>query len=191
MIAGQFAVDALVVFAIRNSVRVQVDEAAVVLGQFLFDDVCLDGHAKVIRLPREIRGDVIILVLFEGRIAEVAPQNSRQAQFVRQCEGLRDLDDFAMRIVRAEIDGRADRRRAHIVRFLDRPKQNLLETVGIGQQFVVIDLHDERNLMRVLARHHPQRAKRGGDRVAPALDGQLDNVFGIEVIGVFGETGAA
>ena len=96
-----------------------------------------------------------------------------------------------MRIIRAEINRRADCRRAHIVRFLDRAKQDLLEAIWISQQFIMIDLYDERNFMRVLARHNAQHTKRGCDCIASAFDGELDNVFGIEVIGVFREACAA
>ncbi len=43
MIAGQFAVDALVQFAVGAVARVQGQEAAVVLGQFLLDDIRFDA----------------------------------------------------------------------------------------------------------------------------------------------------
>ena len=60
MIAGQFGVNAFVEFAVAGTAGVERLEAAVVLGQFLLDDVRLDRHAQMIRLAGEVGGDVII-----------------------------------------------------------------------------------------------------------------------------------
>ena len=49
----------------------------------------------------------------------------------------------------------------------------------------MVDLHDERDLVRVLARAPtPSTPKRRGDGVAAALDRELDDVLGVEVVGV-------
>ncbi len=84
--------------------------------------------AEVIRLPRQIGGDVIILVCLEALIAQVTPQDGRHPEFMRQCERFCNLDQLAMRIIRAEIDRRADGRGAHIVRLLDGTEQDLLDS---------------------------------------------------------------
>ncbi len=71
-----------------------------------------------------------------------------------------------------------------------RAEQDLVELVRVGEELVVVDLHDERDLVRVPARHRAQHAQRGGHRVAAALDGELHDVLGVEVGGVLGEGGA-
>ena len=72
--------------------------------------------------------------------------------------------------VRAEVDGGADGRRAHVVGCFDRAEQNLVELVGVGEQLVVVDLHEERDLVGVLAGDRAEHAEGGGDGVAAALD---------------------
>ena len=44
-------------------------------------------------------------------------------------------------------------------------------------QLVVVHLHDERDLVRVLPRHRAEHAERRGHRVAAALDRELDDVL--------------
>src|SRR5581483_2508908 len=74
---------------------------------------------------------------------------------------------------------------------LDRAEQDLFKVVRIGQEFVVIDFDDKGNLVGVLPRHHAEHAKGGSDGVAAAFDGEADDVFGVKVIGILGEAGAA
>jgi hypothetical protein len=52
MVTCKLGVNALIKLAIAGTSGVQGFEAAVVLGQFLFDDIRLDGDAEVISLPR-------------------------------------------------------------------------------------------------------------------------------------------
>ena len=87
------------------------------------------------------------------------------------------FDDLTRRFVRAEINRGADCRRAHVVRLLHLSKHHLVELVRIGEQFVVIDLHNERNLMGIFSRDDSQHAECRRNRVAAAFDGQLDDVF--------------
>ena len=54
----------------------------------------------------------------------------------------------------------------------------------------MVQLHEERNLVRVFAGHRAEHAERGGDGVAAAFHGELHDVFGIEIIGVFREARA-
>jgi hypothetical protein len=54
----------------------------------------------------------------------------------------------------------------------------------------VVDLHNEGDLVRVLARHHAQHAEGRGHRVAAAFDSELHDVFRIEVDRVLREAGA-
>ena len=164
--------------------------AAVVLRKLLLDDVGLDGHAEVIGLTGEVGRDVIVLVLLERGIAQVAPQHRRQPLIVRHGECLADLDDLAPALLRPEVDRGADRRRAHVHRLLHRPEQDLVELVGNREQLVVVDLDDERNLVGVLPGADAQDAERRGHGVAAAFDRQPHDVLGIEVIRVLREAGA-
>ncbi len=74
---------------------------------------------------------------------------------MRERKCLRDLDQFAMRIIGAKINRSADGGCAHIIGLFDRAKQNLLKVVWISQQFIMIDLHQEWNFMCILASHNP------------------------------------
>ena len=82
---------------------------------------------------------------------------------------------------------RADGCRAHVPRLLYRPEHDLVVLVGIRQQFIVVDLHDERNPVRIFTRHRPQHTERRGYRVAAAFDGEFDDLGRVEIIRVLGE----
>ena len=60
-------------------------------------------------------------------------------------------------------------------------EHDLVELVRVGQELVVVDLDDERNVVRVLARHRAEHAEGRRDGVAAALDGELDDVLRVEV----------
>ena len=55
----------------------------------------------------------------------------------------------------------------------------------------MVDLHHERNLVRVLARHRAQYAQRRGHCIAAAFNRQFDDVLGVKVRGVLRERRAA
>src|SRR5512132_2274726 len=57
------------------------------------------------------------------------------------------------------------------------------------EQLAVVHLHDERDPVGVGAGHRPEDPERGGDGVAAALDRQLDDVAGVEVLRVGGKAG--
>ena len=54
----------------------------------------------------------------------------------------------------------------------------------------MVQFNQKRNFVRVLARDGAEHAERGGHRVAPTLDGELDDVLRIEVFGIRREAGA-
>ena len=74
---------------------------------------------------------------------------------------------------------------------LNGAEDHLVEAIGESKQFIVIDLHDERNLVGVLAGDRAENAECGSDGVAAAFDGQLDDVAAVEIIGIFREARAA
>ena len=187
MVGGEFAVDALIEFAVAGSAGVEGFEAAVVFGEFLLDDVGLDGDAEVVGLAGEVGGEVVVLVLLEGVVAEVAPEHGGHAEFVGAVEGFGDFDDLAAGVIRAEVYGCPDRDGTHVPGLFDLGEHDLVGLVGVGQEFVVVDLDHEGDLVGVLAANHAKDAEGGTDGVASAFDGELDNVFGVEVGGVFGK----
>ncbi len=177
MIAREFRIDALVKFPVARVAHVQRLVAAVVLGQLLLDDVRFNRHAQMIGLTRQVRGEVIVLILLEGVVTHIAPQNRSHPQFVRVRERPADFHDLPVALIGPEVDGRPDRRRAQVMPRLHVGEEYLIKFIRVGQQFVVIDLHDERNFVRVLAATEPRIPKSGCHRVATALDHQAKQYF--------------
>src|ERR1043165_1091690 len=181
VVARQVCVNLRVGLAVR-AFDVERVVAAVSFGQLLLDDVRLDGDAKVVGLPREVCGGVhVALFGLELRVAQVAPENRRHAELVREREGVGDLDELAARLFGAEVDGRAHGGSAEVVCLLDRAEQDLVELVRVGQKLVVVDLDDEGNLVRVLARDRAEHAEGRSAGVAAALNRQPHDVLRVEV----------
>src|SRR6202158_5811140 len=152
MIAGQVRVDAFVELAVAGIAHVEGLIAAVIFGELLLDDVGFDGDAEMIGLAGEIGGEMIVLVLLKGVVAEIAPENGGHAELVGLREGLADFHDLAAALVGTEIDGSADSGCAHIVGLLHGAEENLIGPVRVGQQLIVIYLYDEGNFGSVFAR---------------------------------------
>src|SRR6266851_1193889 len=106
MIAAEVGVDAFVELAVAGIAHVQRGIAAVIFRELLLDDVRLDGHAEMVGLAGEVGGEVIVLVLLESAVAEIAPEDGGHAELVRVREGLADLHDLAATLIGTEIDGR-------------------------------------------------------------------------------------
>src|SRR3954449_5906882 len=182
MVGRELRVDALVDLAVARLLRPDRLVAAVVLRELLLDDVRLDRDAEVVGLAGQVGGGVVVgAVDLEAGAAQVAPQHGEHAELVGLLEGLADLLDLAAALRRAEVDRRADADRAHVPRALDAREHRLVVLVRIAQQLVVVELEDERQLVRVRAADGAEDAERRGDRVAAALDREADEVLGIEV----------
>src|ERR1700730_15956407 len=83
VVGGQLLVNEL-----GGPAELQGVEAAVVLGQLMFDDVGLDRDAQVVRLARQVSCEVVVdAVTVEGRVAEVAPEHGGHAELVPLVEG--------------------------------------------------------------------------------------------------------
>ena len=142
----------------------------------------------MVGLTGEVGRDVIVdAVLLERRVAQVAPQHGEHAHLVRSGEGLADLVQLARRLLGSEVDRRADTGGAQVVGLLDRAEHHLVELVRVGEQLVVVELDDERDAVRVAARHHAEHTERRGNGVAAAGDCQLDDVLRVEVARVGSE----
>src|SRR6266581_6066387 len=191
MIAAKVGVDALVEFAVAGIAHVEGLVAAVIFRELLLDDVGFDGYAEMVGLAGEVGGEMIVLVLLEGAVAEVAPEDGGHAELMGVREGLADFDDLASALIGSEIDGGANGGSTEVVGLLHGAEENLIGLVGKRQQFVVIHLHDEGNFVGVLARDRAEHAVSGGHGVAATFDGQLDDVAAVEIIGIFREARSA
>src|SRR5258708_3872341 len=191
MIAVEFGVDALVEFAVTGVADVERGIAAVIFGELLLDDIGLDGDAEMVGLAGQVGGEVIVLVLFEGVVAEVAPEDGGHAELVSMGEGLADFDDLAAALVGAEINRGTNGGCAHVVSLLDGAEKNLVGLIGEGEQLVVIHFDDEGNFVGIQAGNGAEDAEGGGDGGAAAFDGELDDVAAVKIIGILGEAGAA
>ena len=129
----------------------------------------------------------VLLLGLERGVAQVAPQDGGHAQLMGVVEGLGDLLNLARGLVAAEVNGGPDCDGAHVPRLLHGGEHHLVVFVGVGQQLVVVQLQDERDLVRVAPRDRPQDAQRAGDGAASRLHGELDDVLGVEVDRVRGK----
>ena len=185
VVARQVRVDLLVRLPVRPAVLVEHVVAAVVLGQLLLDDVGLDRHAEVVGLAAEVGGQVVVgAVHDERRVAQVAPQHGEHPELMGLLEQLGDLHDLPAAVVGAEVDRRADAGGAHVPRALDAAELHLVVLVRVREQLVVVELHDQGELVRPLAADRAEDAERRGERVAAAVDGEAHEVLGVEVGGV-------
>ena len=75
-------------------------------------------------------------------------------------ERLADLLIWRCDSSRAEVDRGADAGRAEVARLLDRAEHDLVELVRVGQQLVVVDLHDERDVVGVAPRRTARARRR-------------------------------
>ena len=130
---------------------------------------------------------VVCAVLLEAVVAQVAPEDGGHTQLMRISESLGYVHNLATTLFGTEVDGGSHGYGTHVPCLLDGTEHHLIVGVGVSQQFVVIDLHYEGDLVGILTSHSAKDTVRGGHGVATAFDSQLDDVFGIEVDGVRGE----
>ena len=102
-------------------------------------------------------------------------------------EGLADLADLSGGLLGPEVDGGAYPGCAELEGLLDRAEHDLVEPVGQGQQFVVVQFGNKRDAVGVATGHRSEDAKRGGHRVTATLDGQFDDSLRIKVPGIRGK----
>src|SRR5690606_13665298 len=164
VVARQLGVDALVELAVGRVAAVEGAVAVVGLRLLLLEDVRLDGGTEVVGLAGEVGARLVVrAVHLEPAVAEVAPEDRRHAELVGAGEGVGDLLELARGRLAAEVDRRADGHAAHVERLLDPREHHLVVLVGVGEELVVVDLEDERDLVRVLPRDGPQHAVRRRD----------------------------
>jgi hypothetical protein len=99
----------------------------------------------------------------------------------------RHLLDLPLGLRRAEVDRGADGDAALLAGLAYRAEHDLVVGVRVRQELVVVQLEQERDPVRVAAGGGTERAERGGDGVAAALDRQLDDAGRVEVVRVLRE----
>ena len=189
MVGAEIGVDAWIELAVARRSHVERLVSTIQFRLLLLDDVGLNRDAQMIRLTGEVRAGVIVLAIFlEGVVAQIAPEHRRHSEFMRVLKGFGDFDNLSIRIFRAEVDRRADRRCAEIPCLFDRSKHNLLGLIWKSQQLVVIDLDEKGNLVRVLSRNRSKDSKRRCHCITSTLNGEFDDVLTIEIDRVLRET---
>ena len=126
----------------------------------------------------QVGGGVVVgaaVLRREGGVAQVAPEHRRHAQLVRGRKRRRHLLDLAPRLGRAEVDRGADGDAALLAGLADRREHDLVVGVRVGQDLVVVQLEQERDPVGVAAGGRAERPERRRDRVAAALDRELDD----------------
>src|SRR5688572_1354017 len=145
----------------------------------------------MVGLPGQIGRQVVVGVLgLERGVAQIAPEHGEHPELVRLLEHRRHFLQLALRFFRAEIDRRSDAERAHVERLLHAGEADLVVRIGVRDELVVVDLEDERNPVGVTPRHRTEHAQRRRHGVAAAFDPELDDVFRIEVRGIWRERSA-
>src|SRR5260370_31578192 len=91
MVAEKVGVEAFLEFAVGGIAHVEGLVAAVIFRELLLDDVGFDGDAEMVGLAGEVGGEMIVLVLLEGAVAEVAPEDGGHAELMGVREGLADF----------------------------------------------------------------------------------------------------
>src|SRR6266700_19386 len=105
-----------------------------------------------------------------------------------QRESLADFDDLSRAFLGTKINRGADGGSAHVGCLLHRAKHDLVKTVGIRHQLVVIDFYNERNFMSIGPGYRAQHSKRGSHSVAAAFHRQFHDFCGVEVVRVLAKT---
>src|SRR5690606_34499858 len=126
---------------------------------FLFDDVGLYGHAKVIGLAGQVGSGMIIhTIFFESTVSQIAPKYSSHTKFVGILKGFGHFHDLTFTFFRTEIDSRAYSSGAHVPSIFNVAKHDLVETIGIGNEFVVVDFDNKRNFMSIFSGYSSQNS---------------------------------
>ncbi len=144
----------------------------------------------MVGLTGQVGGDVIVNAVFlKRRVAQIGPQYGDQPQLMRALESGWDLLNLAARLFWTKIDSRPHGHRAEVEGLLNAGIQRLIESIWVAQRFVVVELHEERNAVRVATRNRRQHAVGGGHAVTARFNSQFDDVFRVKIERVGGKRG--
>src|SRR5690606_1654354 len=71
--------------------------------------------------------------------------------------------------------------RSHVPGAFNSAKHGLIEPVGEAEEFIVVDLHNKRNLMRILTAHNSEHPVGGSNGITAAFDSEFYNIFRIKI----------
>src|SRR5947209_6465791 len=109
---------------------------------------------------------MVIFVFLKSIVAEIAPQNSSQPHLMGVGKCLRDFNNLTAALVGPEVNRGAYRGGPHVGGLLDSAKHDLVGFIWIGEELVVIDFNQERDLVRVFASHRSENSIGRGNGVA-------------------------
>ena len=157
-------------------------ETTIVSRQFLFYDIGLDGNSQTVGLSGKVSSRMIVYTVFlELVVTQIAPQDGGHTQFMRIIESLSDFHQLAATLFGTEIDSSTYSHCPHFPSLLDGAKQNLIVSIGIRQQLIMVQFYYKRYLMRIFSGNSTQIAESGCNCITTAFDGKLHNVFRIEI----------
>src|SRR3990167_1337249 len=96
----------------------------------------------------------------EGRVSEIRPEHRYKPERVGITERLRNLLYLTVAPLGAEVYGSPDGDRPHLKCLIDVREHYLVVFVRVSEEFVMIELYQKRNPMRVFpgdSAQHPER----------------------------------
>ncbi len=105
-------------------------------------------------------------------------------------EGFGNFLDLPIAFRRTEIDGGTHRHRSHVKGLINGCKQDLVVFIWIGEQFVMVEFQNKRDLVGVFSGNRAQDAQCGCNRIASGFQSQFNDVFRVEIDGVRSKGGA-
>src|SRR5438105_4420595 len=101
---------------------------------------------------------IIDAIYLEARVAGVAPEDRSHAQLVSGGESHAHLVQLARALGRAPVHSRAYGDAAHVARLLGGSEHRLVVAIRKREELIVVELEDERDLVRVLLGVEPEHA---------------------------------
>ena len=88
---------------------------------------------------------------------------------------------LTIRVLGSEVDGGTDPCGSKVEGPIHRTEHHLVIRGGVGEQLVVVDFYDERDLVCVLPGYRSEDAEGRGNTIAAAGNGEFDNVLGSHI----------
>src|SRR5262245_26984327 len=122
---------------------------------------------------------IIFFFCLERWIPKIAPKDSCHSQLMRHFKSLCYFLDLTGRLVASKIDSSTYCSSTKVPACFYRSKHYLVELIGIGKEFVMIDFYNKRYSMCILAGEKTKSAVSCGYCVTAAFNSELYNVLRI------------